>query len=445
MWNKKDAAVAAAHSVDVDGWGRLLASVLDGCVGRFARRRTHSRAGKMVHGLIAGLDDKNCWTLSEHLGDDSPDGLQYLLSRAKWDHDGVRDDVRRFVVEHLGAPDGVLVVDETGDLKKGRHTVGVQRQYTGTAGRIENAQVSVHLTYATPEGHALIDRELYLPKSWTDDPQRCRDQAVPEDRDFATKPALAGRMIAAAAEHVPAKWAAGDEVYGADPALRRQIADRGLGYVLAVACSHQVTTADGTARVDEIAEDLPAAAWRSVSAGNGAKGKRLYRWARISIDPGENAGGAESGVHAVLIRRHPRTKELAYFRCYSPNPVSLAAFVRVAGLRWRIEESFQATKGQIGLDQHQVRTWTSWYRWHTLVMLAYAFLAVAAAISRREAPSTPSLIRLSVNEIRKLFTTLADTARAARPIAHILHCSQWRRQHQARARICHHKRRGHTP
>ncbi|WP_443722047.1 IS701 family transposase [Rhodococcus ruber] len=437
--------MAAAHSVDLDGWGRLFDSVLRRCAGRFARRRTHARAGKMVHGLIAGLDDKNCWTLAEHLGDRSPDGLQYLLSRAKWDHDGVRDDVRDFVAEHLGAPDAVLVVDETGDLKKGRHTVGVQRQYTGTAGRIENAQVSVHLTYATAEGHALIDRELYLPKSWTDDRGRCRAQDVPEGRAFATKPALAGRMIVAAAAHVPAKWAAGDEVYGADPVLRRQLADHGLGYVLGVACSHRVTTADGTARVDELAQRLPSTAWRSASAGEGAKGRRLYRWARIPIDPGEEAGAAGSGVHAVLIRRHPRTKELAYFRCYSPTSVSLAAFVRVAGLRWRIEESFQAAKGQVGLDQHQVRTWTSWYRWHTLVMLGYAFLAVAAVISRRRAPSTPTLIRLSINEIRKLFTTLIDNARSGRSVAHLLHCSWWRRHHQARARICHYKRRGHTP
>lgn len=437
--------MAAAHSVDIDGWERLLASLLDSCAGRFVRSGTRERVGAMVRGLLAGFDVKNCWTLAEHLGEHSPDGLQYLLSRAVWDHDGVRDDVRRFVADHLGHPDGVLVVDETGDLKKGRHSVGVQRQYTGTAGRIENAQVSVHLTYATTGGHALIDRELYLPKSWTENPSRCRDQGVPQDREFATKPALAGRMIASAAAHVPARWAAGDEVYGADPALRRQIADLGLGYVLAVACSHQVTTAAGTARVDEIAEHLPAAAWRSVSAGDGAKGKRLYRWARIAIDPGAESGGADSGVHAVLVRRHPRTKELAYFRCYSPIPVSPATFVQVAGLRWRIEESFQAAKGQLGLDQHQVRTWTSWYRWHTLVMLAHAFLAVAAAISRRERPSTPTLIRLSVNEIRKLFTTLTDTARTLRPVAHILHCSWWRRQHQARARICHHKRRGHTP
>lgn len=432
--------MAAAHSVDVDSWERLLTGLLEASAGRFVRRQTRTRAAAMVRGLLAGLERKNCWTLSEHLGDRTPDGLQYLLSRATWDHDGVRDDVRTFVADHLGDPGAVLIVDETGDVKKGNHTVGVQRQYTGTAGRIENAQVSVHLTYATAEGHALIDRELYLPKSWTDDRARCHDQGVPTDRGFATKPALAGRMIAAASSHVPAQWVAGDEVYGADPALRRRITDLGLGYVLAVACSHQVTTATGVARVDEIAANLPPAAWRSVSAGDGAKGKRLYRWAKIAIDPGTDAG-----THVVLIRRHPRTKDVAYFRCFSPTPASLATFVRVAGLRWRIEESFQAAKGQTGLDEHQVRSWTSWYRWHTLVMFAYAFLAVATANSRRATPTTDSLIRLSVNEIRTLFTTLAGITRTVRSVAHVLHWSRWRRRHQARARTCHYKTRGHTP
>ena len=393
----------------------------------------------MVRGLLEGIGAKNCWTLAEQIGDETPDGLQYLLARARWDHDGLRDDVRAFVGDHLVDRDAVLVVDETGDLKKGTHTVGVQRQYTGTAGRIENAQVSVHLTYATPAGHALIDRELYLPRAWTNDPQRCQVAGIPDDRRFATKPALAGQMITAAVGQVQARWVAGDEVYGADPRLREQIADLGLGYVLAVACSHHIPTRNGSCRVDDLTDQLPATVWRTLSAGAGAKGRRNYRWAKITID----AVSPRVGEHTVLVRRHPRTGELAYYRCYSPTPAPLTALVRVAGLRWRIEESFQAAKSQTGLDEHQVRTWTSWYRWHTLVMLAYAFLTVAATISRRQTPTTPTLIRLSVNEIRKLFSTLARGTQAT--IGHVLHWSCWRRQHQARARIYHYRQRGHTP
>lgn len=439
MWNKDDAAVAAAHSVDVAGWESLLGELLGRCARRFRRQSSWYRAGAMVRGLLAGIDRKNCWTLAEQIGDASPDGLQYLLARARWDHDGLRDDVREFVGEYLADPDGVLVVDETGDLKKGTHTVGVQRQYTGTAGRIENAQVSVHLTYATPRGHALIDRELYLPKVWTADRRRCHSAGVPDDRGFATKPTLAGKMITTAVGQVQARWVAGDEVYGADPVLRQQITDLGLGYVLAVACSHRIPSRGRTCRVDDLTATLPSTAWRTLSAGTGAKGKRNYRWAQITID----TPGTRSAEHTILVRRHPRTGELAFFRCYSPTPVTRQTLVSVAGLRWRIEESFQAAKSQTGLDDHQVRTWNSWYRWHSLVMLAHAFLAVAATISRRRAPTTTTLIQLSVNEIRKLFTTLATTTPAA--TKHTLHWSTWRRQHQAHARTCHYHRRGHTP
>jgi SRSO17 transposase len=212
-------------------------------------------------------------SLAEHAGHDSPDGLQHLLRKAKWDIDGVRDDLRAYVVERLGEVDAVLVVDETGDLEKGAHTVGVQRQYTGTAGRIENAQVAVYLTYAGAAGHALIDRELYRPRVWADDTAR-RDQAgVPAEVTFATKPALATEMITRALDAgIGARWVTGDEVYGGDPKLRETLEDRGIGYVLAVACSHQVRTGAGKIRADELAASLPRRAWQRLSAVTDPKG-----------------------------------------------------------------------------------------------------------------------------------------------------------------------------
>ena len=224
--------MAAGHSVAVDPacWQAGLEELLGRVAGRFGRVEPRWRARALVLGLLADLPRKNCWTLAEHAGDPSPDGLQHLLGRAVWDEDGVRDDVRGYVVEHLGDPGAVLVVDETGDLKKGTATVGVQRQYTGTAGRVENAQVAVLLVYASAAGHAVIDRELYLPRSWTRDPERLRAAGVPAQVGFATKPALATTMITRALDAgVPASWVAGDEVYGADPKLRACLEASGIG------------------------------------------------------------------------------------------------------------------------------------------------------------------------------------------------------------------------
>jgi SRSO17 transposase len=220
MWTTEDQMMAAGHSVAVDParWQEGLDELMGRAAGRFPRVELRRRARAFVRGLLADLPRKNCWTIAEHAGDPSPDGMQHLLGRAVWDHDKVRDDIRDYVVEHLGGQGAVLVVDETGDLKKGTTTVGVQRQYTGTAGRIENAQVAVYLVYATDAGHALVDRELYLPKAWTADPERLQAAGVPDQVEFATKPELAMRMLAHALDAgVPAGWVAADEVYGANP------------------------------------------------------------------------------------------------------------------------------------------------------------------------------------------------------------------------------------
>jgi SRSO17 transposase len=430
-----DLAVAAGLNVGPDAWRNGLDELMGRVAARFCRVEPRRRAGAFLLGLLAGLPRVNCWTIAEHAGESTPDGMQHLLARASWDTDGVRDDLRSYVVDHLGDPDAVLVVDETGDVKKGRATVGVQRQYTGTAGRIENAQVGVYLVYAGARGHAFIDRSLYLPKSWTGDPDRMVEAGVPAEVEFATKPALARTMITRALDAgVPAGWVAGDEVYGADPQLRAELQQRRIGYVLAVASNHRVTTAAKTATATELAGTLSGKAWHRRSCGAGAKGHRTYLWAWLEL-----TGADAPGCHWLLIRRNPRTGELAFYRAHSPGPVTLAALVRVAGRRWTIEESFQTGKELAGLDEHQVRRWTSWHRWTVLAMLAHAYLAVTAAREHARAAPPDGLIPLTLNEIRRLLTQLL--ARPAHDLTHLLRWSLWRRRHQATARDCHYRRR----
>jgi SRSO17 transposase len=396
-----------------------------GC--RFRRVESRRRARALMLGLLAGLPRKNCWTIAEHVGDATPDGMQHLLARASWDADGVRDDIRSYVVEHLGHPDAVLVVDETGDVKKGTATAGVQRQYTGTAGRIENSQVAVYLGYAAPGGHALIDRELYLPRSWATDRVRCEAAGIPADVGFATKPELAAKMIKRAVKAaVPFGWAAGDEVYGDNGPLRTDLEDHGIRYVMAVSRSHQIPAGGGkTIRADALAARLPRPAWQRISAGPGAKGHRYYDWAWATITT------TEPGCRWLLIRRNRRTRELAYYRCWAPHPVPLATLVGVAGRRWTVEENFQATKELAGLDEHQVRRWNSWHRWVTLAMAAAAFLTITTAREHTRQPAPPGLIQLTRNETARLLTTTSP---------HQLAWSRWRRHHQHRAQQAHYQR-----
>jgi SRSO17 transposase len=370
--------MAAGLSVDLDRWRQEFDELMLRVGGRFARVEPRRRMAAFVRGLLAGLPRVNCWTIAEHAGDVGPRGMQRLLSAAVWDEAGMRDDLRAYVLEHFADPGAVLVVDETGDLKKGTATVGVQRQYTGTAGRTENAQVAVYLAYAAAAGSAFLDRALYLPRSWADDPDRCRDAGVPHDTAFATKPALARQMIGRALDAgTPAAWATADEVYGQDPALRAELARRRLGYVLAIPQRHLITTGIGPRKAIELAKPLPGRAWQRLSAGPGAKGPRWYDWALIeAADPAVTKDG---GPHWLLIRRSISDGEYAFYRAHAPTPVPLAQLVKVAGSRWKIEDGFAASKELAALDEHQVRTWTSWHRWTILALLAHAFLAVLAA------------------------------------------------------------------
>jgi SRSO17 transposase len=445
-----DLAVAAEASVDLDRWQHGLDELMLTIGARFGRVEPRRRARAFVEGLLAGLPRANCWTIAEHAGEQGPRGMQRLLASAVVDADGLRDDLRGYVAAHLGDPGAVLVVDETGDVKKGTATAGVQRQYTGTAGRVENAQVAVYLVYAAARGYAFIDRALYLPRSWTGAAGRCRDAGVPEDVKFATKPALALVMITrAVTAAAPARWVAGDEVYGNDPGLRAGIAGQGLGFVLAVAKDHRIPTPAGIRRAIDLAVCLPASAWQRMSAGAGAKGPRLYDWAFTgTTDPALPADG--QGANWLLIRRSipagpgMRT-EYAFYRAHAPGPVPLHALVHVAGIRWKVEEGFAGGKELTALDQHQVRSWTSWMRWTVLAMLAHAFLSVMTATQPGPVPGDVhrdetgrELIPLTRNEIRRLFTSLRA---APSPVRHQLHWSHWRRRHQATARRCHYQRR----
>jgi SRSO17 transposase len=371
-----EADQAAAAIEEVRAWAAGLDALHARIAGRFARAEPRRRVLSYLRGLLGAVPQKNGWQLAEHAGEATPDGMQRLLATADWDPDLVRDDLRAYVVEHLGDPGGVLVVDETGFLKKGTTSVGVQRQYSGTAGKVDNCQLGVFLAYASPKGRAFIDRELYLPRSWTNDPARCRAARIPAEVPFRTKPQLARAMLERALDAgVPASWVTADEVYGGDPTLRRGLEGRGMSYVLAVKGTEPLgPTTQGSARAtaSQLAASVPAEQWVTCSPGHGAKGRRLYDWARIKLA----APAAPGTARWLLVRRSRRDGELAFYACSGPADTSLVGLVRVAGVRWAIEEGFQQAKTQVGLDHYEVRRWPGWYRHITLALLAHAFLAV---------------------------------------------------------------------
>lgn len=364
---------------EIAGWRAGLDALHGRIAGRFRRSEPRERAKRYLAGLLDRVERKNGWQLAEHLGEAGPQGVQRLLNAARWDADAVRDDLRAYVVEHLGDAAGVLIVDETGFLKKGTKSVGVQRQYSGTAGRIENCQVGVFLGYAGRHGRAFLDRELYLPAAWTADAERRREAGVPPEVAFAAKPELARRMLERAfAAGVPAAWVAGDEIYGDDGALRRWLEADDRPYVLAVSCSQPVWQGGRQERADALVAALPDAAWGTLSCGAGSQGERRYDWACVQL-PYPSAPGTARWLLARRSLSDPA--EHAYFRAFGPAETPLEELVRVAGLRWAIEDGFADAKGAMGLDQYEVRKWRAWYRHVTLALLAYAYLAA----TRREA------------------------------------------------------------
>ncbi|MGZ4492971.1 MAG: IS701 family transposase [Nocardioidaceae bacterium] len=375
---------------EVENWAAGLEKVLERIGPRFARSEPRVRAGVYVRGLLSAAERKNGWTLAEQAGDATPDAMQRLLNHADWDADVVRDDLRDYVVEQLGDDAAVLVVDETGFLKKGRKSAGVARQYSGTAGRIENCQVGVFLAYATPAGRTFIDRELYLPKAWIEDRARCAEAGIGPGVEFRTKPELALAMLTRALDAgVPAGWVAADEVYGQNAGLRLALEERGMPYVLAVPVNqYTIASPDGRVaqvRVDAVSAALPNEQWTRLSAGAGAKGARLYDWARVPIRP-----LSEHDRYWLLVRRSLTDGELAHYLCFGPAGTSLLDLVAVAGRRWAIEESFQTAKGEVGLDHYQVRRYDAWYRHITLACLAHAYLTVTRAATNGEKRGSPT-------------------------------------------------------
>ena len=354
---------------EAEDWAEELEAVAGRIAPRFGRAEPRRRALAYLQGLLAPLERKNGWHLAEAAGDCSPHGMQEFLSRVHWDADALRDDLRAYVVEHLGDDDAVLVLDETGFLKKGTKSAGVHRQYSGTAGRIENCQIGVFLAYASRHGHALMDRALYLPKTWTDDPSRCRNAGIPDEVTFTTKPKIGRAMLdRALAAHLPFAWVTGDSVYGADSALRRAIEATDKGYVLSVTSAQRL----GLRPVEHWAKEVPESGWTRLSAGDGAKGPRLYDWAYVPV-----RGAREGWQKALLIRRSlEKPDELSFYLTLAPEGTELATLVQVAGTRWTIEACFEAAKGEVGLDEYEVRSWTGWHRHVTLAMLAHAYLAV---------------------------------------------------------------------
>jgi SRSO17 transposase len=369
----------------VESWAEGLEKLGARIGARFTRAEPRERALAYMRGLMSHIPRKNGWQLAEYVGEETPDGIQRLLNAAVWNVDGVRDDLRSYVVEELGTPEATLVIDETGFLKKGTQSVGVKRQYSGTAGRIENCQIGVFLAYASAKGHALIDRELYLPKEWAADSKRRKEARVPDETTFQTKPELARHMLENALDAgIPCEWVTGDSIYGGDRSLRVWLEEQQQWFVLGVAKDEPLWSGFEQKRADQRVAELSEKDWQTLSCGEGAKGPRLYNWALLPLP---RVGQAAHEFHALLARRNLEDGELAYFVVFAPVDTSLQALVNVAGQRWTIEECFEIAKDEVGLDEYEVRQWTAWYRHITLSMLALAFLTVTRshAVNAEEA------------------------------------------------------------
>lgn len=338
-----------------------------------------------MRGLLAPLERKNGWTVAEEAGHCGPDRIHRLLNRIDWDADGVLDDVREYVVEHLADPGGVLIVDDTGFLKKGVRSAGVQRQYSGTAGRTENCQVGVFLAYSGERGRTLIDRALYLPKSWTEDRERCREAGIGDEVMFATKVQLARAMIRRAVDDgIPFRWVTADAGYGYSKGWRYELEQADIFHVVATTRHDTVVTRQALDHpLHELVADLSRQKWKRRSCGEGAHGLRTYDWARVEVRPWHRP----DRKHWVLARRSiiDPTK-VAYYIAYAPAGATLNELIAVAGARWAIEECFQTAKGQCGLDDYQVRRYRGWHRHITLAMAAHAYLTALRAQHLEKGP-----------------------------------------------------------
>lgn len=342
------------------------------------------QAREYVLGLMSPIERKNGWQLSEGLGRSTPYAIQQFLYRGRWSADVLRDTLRTYVIERMGEPDGVLVVDETGFLKQGKKSCGVMRQYSGTAGRVENCQIGVFLTYASSKGFTMLDRRLYLPKEWAEDAVRRKAAGVPEEVAFQTKPQMALTMLQEAAKaEVPFSWVTGDSVYGDFRDIRNWVESQSKGYVLCVSRKEYVWVGFTQHRVGELLQTIPEEAWYMQSAGPGAKGERLFEWAILEL----NRPPVKGWKRWLLVRRSiAEPEEIRAYACFAPEDTMLEKLAEVAGIRWTVETSFAESKSQVGLDQYEVRSYAGWYKHITLACIAHAFLTVLKATTDETLP-----------------------------------------------------------
>jgi SRSO17 transposase len=363
----------AVSCADLRNWSAEFESLTDRVSSLFVHPRSQAHSRQYLEGLLAPIERKNGWTIAEHVGEKEPKAMQRFLNLAAWDADDLRDLNLDYAIENLGDPDGVLIADPTGFAKKGKKSAGVQRQYSGTLGRVDNCQIGTFLAYVNSMGdRVLIDRELYIPeKTWFDNPERCAEAAIPADLEFATRPAQVIAMIKRTVQFgLPFRWFTADEEFGQNPGLRDYLEDATIAYVMAIPKNTEFTdAASRTVMVKNLPEQLPRSTWQRRACGIGTKGHRVYDWAVIdSAHPD----------HQYMIRRSIDDGELAFYHCYNPRREPAGELVRVAGTRWPIEECFQTGKGQVGLDNYQVRLYHAWYRHITLAMIAHTFLAILA-------------------------------------------------------------------
>ncbi len=359
----------------VAGWSSALAELHGRIAHRFARSEARERARRYLLGLLQRVDRKNGWQLAETIGEADPQGVQRLLNAAKWDADLVRDDLREYVVEHLGDEEsGVLIVDETSFPKKGDKSVGVASQYAGTLGDTANAQVGVFLAYASNRGAAFVDRALYLPPAWAGDTERRLEAGVPETIRFATKVELARQSLERAFDAgVPARWVVADSFYGRSHSLRRWMEQQGHAYALMIPKTNAVRYQGRRVREERLGQQLSDDVWVSAPVQGSTSGQQPWEWACVEL----SEDGAIGARRWLLVRRRPDDPDdVSYYQAYGPRDTSVEELIRVCGARWQVEECFAQAKGEVGLDQYEVRRWDAWHRYVTLCLLAHAFLVV---------------------------------------------------------------------
>jgi SRSO17 transposase len=363
---------------DLHTWAAELDGVAAKLARRFERAEPRQRVLAYLTGLLSHAERKNGWQLAELAGEATPDGMQRLLSTAHWDADAVQGDLVAYVVEHLADPDAVLVLDETGFVKKGTKSVGVAPQYCGAVGKIANCQMGVFLAYATRHGPVLLDRALYLPQEWADDPARRAEAGVPDDARCIPKPTLGIHLLEqASAAGVQAAWVTADSIYCGAYTLRHYLEEREQPFVLAVQSTQRVEL---SAKAERVVASWPAEAWSRLSAGEGSQGPRWYDWGWMPMSWRDAPAGM---AHSLLARRSvSKPDELAYYFVFGPADVTLPQVVQVAGTRWQVEQAFELAKGEVGLDEYEVRTWVGWYRHITLAMFALAYLTVVRTHAR---------------------------------------------------------------